>query len=223
MERGEHRGEDSSELFCPLAPRDTCPSCVDESAYIFWQLWAKGFVKRNHSYCFDWSPLVMLGAQNAFKCDCATASEDKARTYRTSKKGHVCFLFTEGTIIWHFGALSGLSPTLERTALSVIAGSGLGGRPKALDNWAHGAWHSSWLVTTDANQSVSGLPATVWLEDFCSVGVMCSCSGCLSAFPPAGPGHQANHWHKTLDAGETRKKWRRLTIKHMKNKSEPAC
>lgn len=110
------------------------------------------------------------------------------------------------TIIWHFGALSGLSPTLERAALSVIAGSGLGGRPKALDNWAHGAWHSSWLVTTDANQSVSGLPATVWLEDFCPVGVMCSCSGCLSTFPPAGLGHQANHWHKTLDAGETRKK-----------------
>lgn len=80
----------------------------------------------------------MLGAQNAFKRDCATASENKARTYRTSKKDMSAF-YLLGTIIWHFGALSGLSLTLERAALSVIAGSGLSGQPKALDNWAHGA------------------------------------------------------------------------------------
>lgn len=60
-----------------LAPRETCPSCANESAYIFWQLWAEGFVKRDRSYCFDWSPLVMFGAQNTFKWDCATAARNK--------------------------------------------------------------------------------------------------------------------------------------------------
>lgn len=206
MERGEHRGEDSSELFCPLAPRDTCPSCVDESAYIFWQLWAKGFVKRNHSYCFDWSPLVMLGAQNAFKCDCATASENKARTYRTSKKGHVCFLFTEDN---HLALWRSLWPLPDTGASSTIGNCGERPRWPAKSIRQLGSRCMTFKLASNdghANQSVSGLPATVWLEDFCPVGVMCSCSGCLSALPPAGPGHQANHWHKTLDAGETRKK-----------------
>ncbi len=53
-----------------------------------------------------------------------------------------------------------------------------------------------------ANQSGSGLPITVQLEDFAQSGWMCSCSGCISTLPPSGPGHQANHWHKSLDAGE---------------------
>lgn len=33
-------------------------------------------------------------------------------------------------MIWHFGALAGLSSTLEQAALSVIAGSGPVGQPK---------------------------------------------------------------------------------------------
>lgn len=71
----------------------------------------------------------MLGAQNAFKCDCATASENKARTYRTSKRKMSAF-YLPRTMIWHFGALAGLSSTLEQAALSVIAGSGPVGQPK---------------------------------------------------------------------------------------------
>lgn len=55
------------------------------------------------------------------------------------------------------------------------------------------------------NQSGSGLPITVRLEDFAQSG---GCAAALAAFPlyPSGPGHQANHWHKSLDAGGEKKK-----------------
>lgn len=180
--REEHTEGKIHHSFAPLAPRDTCPSCVDESAYIFWQLWAKGFVKRNHSYCFDWSPLVRLEAQNAFKCDCATASESKARTYRTSKRKTPA-IYLPGTIIWHRGTLPGLASTLEQAALSVIAGSG------PLAGWSIRRLGSRWmtfkLANSDghANQSGSGLPFTVRPEDFAQSEWMCSCSGCVSTLP----------------------------------------
>lgn len=135
--------------FSPLAPRDTCPSCVDESAYIFWQFWAKGFVKRNQGYCFDWFPVVMLGTQNAFKCDCATASENKTRAYRASKReGCLLFLLTEDNdlALWpfpwhavHAGTDSRISKNRERPPWP----------GKALEVWACIAWHSSWPVMTD--------------------------------------------------------------------------
>lgn len=69
----------------------------------------------------------MFGAQNAFKCDCATASENKERTNRASKRKTPAFYLAR-TIIWHFGTLAGTPPphtlTLEHAALSVIAGRG---------------------------------------------------------------------------------------------------
>lgn len=71
----------------------------------------------------------MLGAQNAFKCDCATASENKARTYRTSKRKMPAFNLLR-TMIWRFGTLPGQPSTVEQAALSVIAGSGPVGQPK---------------------------------------------------------------------------------------------
>lgn len=80
----------------------------------------------------------MLGAQNAFKCDCATASENKARTYRTSKRKKFCFLFTEDNdlALWrsrwpllHAGTSSPISNCRERPRWPA----------EALDDWAHGA------------------------------------------------------------------------------------
>lgn len=166
--------------FSPLAPRDTCPSCVDESAYIFWQMWAKGFVKRNRSYCFDWFPLVMLGAQNAFKCDCATASENKARTYRTSKRKMSAFYLPEDNHLalrhspWpllHTGTSSPISNCRERPCWPA----------KALDDWAHGAWHSSWPIRTDIVIKVAlASPSQCDWRTLPSRG---GCAAALAAFP----------------------------------------
>lgn len=136
--------------FSPLAPRDTCPSCVDESAYIFWQLGAKGFVKRNHGYCFDWFPVVMLGTQNAFKCDCATAAANKTRTYRASKREVACFFFIYRWQRFGASAIS-LAPPVHAGTGSHISKSRE--RPpwpgEALEDWARIAWHSSWPIMTD--------------------------------------------------------------------------
>lgn len=49
----------------------------------------------------------MLGTQNAFKCDCATAAENKTRTYRASKREVACFFNLPMTMIWRFGRFPG--------------------------------------------------------------------------------------------------------------------
>lgn len=46
------------------------------------------------------------------------------------QKGRSSAFYLPRTMIWHFGALAGLSSTLEQAALSVIAGSGPVGQPK---------------------------------------------------------------------------------------------
>lgn len=218
--REEHKEGKIHHSSVPLAPRDTCPSCVDESAYIFWQLWAKGFVKRNHSYCFDWSPLVRLEAQNAFKCGCATAFENKARTYRTSKRKMSAFYLLR-TITWHFPW-----PLLHAGTSSPISNCREWPHwpAEALVDWAHGGWHSSRPITMDMVIKVAlASPSQCDWRTLPSRG---GCAAALAAFSlyPSGPGHQANHWHKSLDAGGKKKKHGDgLTTAHMKNKSQPAC
>lgn len=204
--------------FLPLAPRDTCPSCVDESAYIFWQLWAEGFVKRNHSYCFDCAPPPTPPpgyVQNAFKCDCTTATESKARTQRTSK---MSAFYLQRTAVWHL-SLRGLDSKLEQAGVSVIAGGVAPvGRPKALDNWAHGAWHSPRPVTTDVliKASLASSWRCIW-RTLHSRGDMQLLWPHFHSTSPVGVfggeggvgGHQ--HWHKSF-RGSRNKRQRKKKI-----------
>lgn len=44
------------------------------------------------------------------------------------------------------------------------------------------------------------------LEDFACVGVDVQLLWLGFPSSPSGPGHQVNHWHKSLDAGEREKK-----------------
>lgn len=91
--------------------------------------------------------------------------------HKEHQKGKMsAFYLQRRTIVWHFGALSGLASELEQAAVSVIAGSG--------PHWpARGVRLGSRCMTFKlanndgrANQSVSGRPETTHLEDFAQPG-----------------------------------------------------
>lgn len=189
--------------FSALALWDTCPSCVDESAYIFWQLWAKGFVKRNHSYCFDWAPLFCW--ERKMLSNVIAPQHLKLRhAHIWHQKGNVCFLFTEDNHLalccfpWpflHIGSHSPISNCRERSCWPA----------RALDDWARRAWHSSWPIVTDTLIKVA-LASTRTHHSKTGglgrVGLDVQLLWLHFHSAPSGPGHQENHWHGSFDAGK---------------------
>lgn len=93
------------------------------------------------------------------------------------QKGRCRFLFTEDNdlVLWH----SPWPPLHTGTSRHI---SNSRERPRwpaeALDDWARGAWHSSWPITTDV--LIKAVLASR-LEDFARVGD--GCAAALAAFP----------------------------------------
>lgn len=105
------------------------------------------------------------------------------------------------TIIWHFGC--SLWPRLQTGTSSPISDCREWPHwpAKALDNWAHSAWHSSWRVTTDMliKASLASPWQCVWrtLRSWGNVQLL----WLYFHYAPSRAGHQANRWHKNLEAG----------------------
>lgn len=121
------------------------------------------------------------------------------------------------TITWHSGTFPGLS--LRTGTSSPISNCREWPRwpAEALADWAHGGWHSSWPIMMDMLIKVA--LASPSQRDWRTLPSRVGCAAALAAFPlyPSGPGHQANHWHKSLDAGGKKKK---TTTKKKKNMAQ---
>ena len=122
------------------------------------------------------------------------------------KKENMSAFYLLRTIIWHLGC--SLWPLLQTGTSSPISDCREWPHwpAKALDNWAHSAWHSSWRVMTDMliKASLASPWQCVWrtLRSRGNVQLLWLCFHSA----PSRAGHQANHWHENLEAGEIKRK-----------------